>query len=364
MRRHANGSWEEFLIAMNRDPAMLLYLDGVNTRRKAPNENYARELMELFTLGEGHYTEKDIREAARSLTGWTINRSQQRGEFHSAAHDHNKKTFHGKTGNFDDGDVIRIILNQRTAATFIVRKLWEFFAYINPEEDLIDKLAGIFRDNEYRFSPVLKAMFRSREFYSTKAGRTQIKSPVQWLISSLKYLEAPLPPVPMISAITNSLGQQLFEPPNVKGWEGGATWSTTDSLLKRYNFASMLVEGGKTTKGLLEHDLQRSMRMYSDKENMEGQPLMSRRTFTMQQREVLYQSVMDPDKILPETLRTTAAQAQRHLQWRLFQSTLQDQNVAVFRTFFDALPEPNQWNGQHIREVVHAMMSTPQYQLT
>jgi hypothetical protein len=192
---------------------------------------------------------------------------------------------------------------------------------------------------------------------------------VQWLIGSLNYLEAPLPPIPVALAITTSLGQDLFEPPNVKGWEGGAAWITTDALLKRYNYASVLVEGGESIQELMGGELQRAMRqseqaMPEDGEMMKAQSRMSRRTFMLRRREALAISVVDADKVLPGSDRESKAQALDHLQWRLFQSALRPRDVEAFRIFFDALPPPGQWPGRHIREVVHAMMSTPQFQLT
>ena len=138
LRKHASGSWEELIVSVSKDPAMLLYLDGAESRKQAPNENYARELMELFTLGEGHYSEEDIKEAARAFTGWTINRQTFSIRNVQANHDAGCKTFMGKTGTFDGHDIIRIIMEQPQSAEYICTNLWSFFAYPNPQPELVE----------------------------------------------------------------------------------------------------------------------------------------------------------------------------------------------------------------------------------
>ena len=370
LRQHAAGSFADLVVAVSKDPAMLFYLDGAQSREKSPNENYARELMELFTLGEGNYTEEDIGEAARAFTGWTVNRKTQ--TFHNVPHRHDGgiKNFMGKSGRFDGEEIIRIILDQPAAAEFISRKLWSFFAYFDPEPQIVNDLAETLRKNDFQLRPVLKSIFLSPAFYSSRAGRTQIKIPTQWLIGSLKMLEAPLPEPGLCAYMTSSLGQALFEPPNVKGWEGGAAWITTANLLHRYNLASVIVEGGKSTSEVFgaRGPGSRGMgRMFMQEPIIEkdGQQDRKKRRREMRKlRTKISVSVMDPDKVLPDEMRTTRKQARRHLQWRLFQSNLRPKDVQAFESFFNELPEPQAWTGEEVRAVVHAMMSTPQYQLT
>src|SRR6266545_1718669 len=242
-RRRASGNWLELLTAVAKDPAMLIWLDQAESRKQHPNENFAREVMELFALGEGHYTEQDISEAARALTGWSLNRVQQKFEYRSAIHDAGLKTVLGRSGNLSGNDVLEQIVAQPQAARFICAKLWSYFAAENPPEGLVSALADSFRQGKSHFRPLLETTFRSEEFYAPDVIRTQVKSPTQWLVSSVRMLERNLPPPMMTSNCLRQLGQDLLAPPNVKGWDGGVAWITTNNLLNRYNFASVLVLG-------------------------------------------------------------------------------------------------------------------------
>src|SRR6266511_2868707 len=242
-RRLAAGNWLELLIEVGKDPAMLIYLDQAQSRKQHANENFAREVMELFALGEGHYTEKDITEAARALTGWSLNRVQQKFEYRSAIHDTGSKTVLGRSGNLTGNDVLEQVVAQPEAARFICAKLWSYFAAENPPEELVSALADRFHQGKSHFRPLLETMFRSEEFYAPEVIRTQVKSPTQWLVSSVRMLERNLPPPMMTSNCLRQLGQDLLAPPNVKGWDGGVAWITTNNLLNRYNFASVLVLG-------------------------------------------------------------------------------------------------------------------------
>jgi uncharacterized protein (DUF1800 family) len=366
-RRHAIGSWEEMLLAVSRDPAMLVYLDGARSNRRAPNENYARELLELFTLGEGRYSEEDIREAARAFTGWSLDRRTQQFVDRPRLHDDGIKTFLGERGAFDGTDIIRMLLKHEAAAPFICRKLWEYFAYPDPEPERVAALAGLFRAAGFQFRPVLHAMFRSAAFYSARAVRTQIKSPVQWLVSSVRYLEAPLPPAGISLSMLQALGQELFDPPNVAGWEGGYAWISTAALFHRYNFAAVLTEGGDRMREALGAGAERAaaqMRMGAGMEDMQGLRPVERRRRMQEQRQALSRPVMDPAAVLPAGQRADARAATEYLQWRLFQSPLREEDRAAFREQMAAFGDPAGWTDAGIRGVVHKMMSTPQFQLT
>lgn len=251
-RRNASGSWSKMLREVTEDPAMLIWLDQAQSDKKHPNENYAREVMELFALGEGHYTENDILEAARALTGLTLDRREGKPRFEERRHDDGVKTVLGKTGKLGVQDVLDAILAHPEAARFIAFKLWRFFATesTSPDSELITKLAKIFRDSNYELKPMLRAMFLSEEFYSPEVIATQIKSPVQWLISTARTLNAPLPPAAVAGPMLGFLGQNLFMPPNVKGWDGGPAWITTNTLFSRYNQATLLVLGSTAEKAL------------------------------------------------------------------------------------------------------------------
>jgi uncharacterized protein (DUF1800 family) len=237
-REHALGDWRALLQGVSRDPAMLAYLDNRLNRKQAPNENYARELMELFALGIGNYGEQDVKEAARAFTGWT---TQRDGSFavNDGQHDDGLKTVLGSTGYWDGDDVVDLILEQPTAATFLARKLFTFFAYDDPEPAVVERLAAVFRDSAYSLRALVGAILRSPEFRSERAYRARIKSPVELTIGSLKLLGADTVP-PDLPAVVRRMGQDLLNPPSVKGWDGGPAWITAMSLLERFNYANRL----------------------------------------------------------------------------------------------------------------------------
>lgn len=218
---------------------MLHYLDNRQNRRGKPNENWARELMELFTMGVGTYTEQDIKESARAFTGWMFD--DYAFVFNPRAHDNGTKTFLGKRGNFDGWDILDIIFEQPVTAEFIVGKLWTFFAHENPEPELKNALAQTFREYDYELKPVLRQLFLSEAFYSERAMGSQIKSPVQFMIQLAHNLELETLPFGPMTQGTAALGQNLFYPPNVKGWDGGRAWINANTILLRYNIPKMLV---------------------------------------------------------------------------------------------------------------------------
>ena len=235
-QKQGTGNFRNLTLAVAQDPAMLSFLDaGVNVKG-ASNENFAREIMELFTMGVGHYTETDIREAARAFTGWNyvdlkfvVNKDQ---------HDDGEKTFLGKTGRFDGVDVIDIIMQQPATADFIAGKIYRYFVRQELSPELQKQLGAVLRDNHYEITPLLETIFRSRDFYSPASVGTQIKSPVQLAVSTFRKLGlTSVPGVPDFNSATSALGQQLFSPPTVAGWAGGQSWITPGLLLERGNFA-------------------------------------------------------------------------------------------------------------------------------
>ncbi|MCX7718551.1 MAG: DUF1800 domain-containing protein [Candidatus Sumerlaeaceae bacterium] len=242
LRQHASGNFRTLVIEVGKSPAMLRYLDNIQNRSGRPNENWARELMELFTLGIGHYTEQDIREAARAFTGWTIRNGAF--AFDGRLHDSGVKTILGRTGRFDGEDVVDILLGHPACAEFISRKLWTYFAYENPEPEIVTGLAATLRDGGYELKPVLRRMFSSQAFYSSRARFSQIKSPAQLVAGLHAQLDVPLTERPPVVALAmRAMGQALFYPPNVKGWDGGRAWINTNTYLVRCNLASHFVSG-------------------------------------------------------------------------------------------------------------------------
>ena len=257
-REKGYGMWSDLVLGVAQDPAMLLYLDGAKSRAEAPNENFARELFELFTLGEGNYTEKDIQESARAFTGWGIGADKgkkgglQRGSYPSFKnvpkwHDTGAKTIFGATGNFDGGDVIRLTLAQAAAPRWITQKLWKFYAGWPAPEPLLQELVREWQSLKGEIRPFLMAMWTNPNFYDPVRAADRVKSPAEWLVGLCRQIGRPLPASALSANILTQLGQNLFEPPNVKGWDGGIAWINTSSISRRYEYGSWLVEG---TQGL------------------------------------------------------------------------------------------------------------------
>jgi uncharacterized protein (DUF1800 family) len=239
MNKHALGNFAELLQAMSKDPAMMVWLDTVQSKKGQPNENYARELMELFSLGIGNYTEKDIREAARAFTGWEIRNGlffANKNEF-----DPSEKSVLGQAGKWTGEDIVRICLEQKAAPRYIVRKLYRFLISESetPPLELIDPLAESFR-NGFEFGKLVETMLRSNLFFSDEAHRARIKAPVDYVLGMARALEARIGTQNNaldLTAALETLGQNVFHPPSVKGWDGGQTWLNGQTLLFRQNLA-------------------------------------------------------------------------------------------------------------------------------
>ena len=239
LRRHALGNFGELLQAISKDPAMLVWLDTNQNKKGTPNENYARELMELFSLGIGHYTETDVREGARAFTGWEL--KDGRCFFDQYQHDDGNKTYLGKSGNWNGEDVVRICLEQEAAAYFITGKLFRFFVSetLPPSKELLAPLAEQFRKSDGDVRAVVNTILRSNLFYSEHAYRQKIKSPVEFGVGIVRALEGRVGPQPLAEAM-EGLGQRLFAPPSVKGWDGGPAWINSTTMLLRNNLALAL----------------------------------------------------------------------------------------------------------------------------
>jgi uncharacterized protein (DUF1800 family) len=247
LRRNAAGNFRSFVKQISRDPAMLDYLNNQQNRKQKPNENYARELMELFTLGLGNYTELDIKEAARAFTGWGHDGEQF--VFRKFDHDYGPKTFFGRTGNFDGDDIIEIILSHRQCAPYIASRLLTFFVQENPDPEICQSLGNVLRENNYDLRPALATMFTSRLFYSPQVIGGQIKSPVQLMVGTMRLLDVEPQNFMQVVAALEQMGQVPFNPPNVKGWPGGRMWISTSTLFVRYNTAVWLAGGGRAVAG-------------------------------------------------------------------------------------------------------------------
>jgi uncharacterized protein (DUF1800 family) len=246
LRSHAVGKFGPLVSAISRDVAMLIYLDSTENRKTRPNENYARELMELFCLGPGNYTEQDIKEIARCFTGWEVRRHAF--QFNTYQHDRNTKSFLGETGNFDGDDAIRIILKQPAAANFIAGKLIRFL--VLDERPMTERyaapVAAALRESEFDIGVALDMILRSRIFYSEAAIAKKIKSPVELAIGTLRFLGASVN-MQQLADRLDRLGQRPLYPPNVKGWDGGRTWINAATVLSRANLVADITGSEQTS---------------------------------------------------------------------------------------------------------------------
>ncbi len=242
-RQYALGNVRELTQQISVDPAMLKYLDNLHNAKAHPNENYARELMELFTLGIGNYSERDVRESARAWTGLRIRRGTDQVFLNPRLFDDGSKTFLGKTGNFNGRDVVDLIFTQPAASKFLATKLLEAFVYDDPEPELVDGLAALLRRNDFNLHPVMETLLVSKVFYSARAYRALVKSPVEFVVGSYQLFGVPAADPKALAALRR-MNQVLFYPPNVKGWPGGSSWLNSTTVLARENFTNALMTWG------------------------------------------------------------------------------------------------------------------------
>ncbi len=259
-RTHALGQYGELLKAIGKDPAMMIYLNTIDSSAQHPNENYARELMELFSMGEGNYSEDDVREGARAFTGWRISLPERRDpppglsdaarnefinqayanydaafEVVTRAHDSGVKTFLGETGNWDGADIVDIIMKQPATGRFVARRLFSEFAYRDPDEATIDRLVAVWDSSHHDVKQVVRAILVSDEFYSMRAYRSLVRCPIDFVVGAVRGLEIETDFLTYQQA-SQTLDQRLYEPPNVAGWPGGELWLSSGSFFGRVNF--------------------------------------------------------------------------------------------------------------------------------
>jgi len=240
-REFAFGNFKELTKKVTIDPAMLIYLDGEYNTKYEPNENYARELLELFTIGIGNYTEQDIRNAARALTGWYYDGLSS--SLDTENHDSEIKEFMGQSGNFGYSDIVDVIFSKDETAKFICRKLYKEFVYYNPDEIIITELANIFRNNNYEIKPVLSAIFKSDHFYNDQMIAAKIKSPDELIIGAFKQFNIESINYLYIGRVAEKLQQLAFSPPDVRGWEGQRKWISTSTVPLRNDFTDSIFTG-------------------------------------------------------------------------------------------------------------------------
>jgi uncharacterized protein (DUF1800 family) len=246
-RDYAMGNVRELTKAVTIDPAMLIYLDGIRNRVGAANENYARELMELFTLGIGNYTEQDIQEAARALTGWRVDGLTP--YFTESRFDNGFKTFFGQTGNLNYIDVVNIIFEQPACATYFARSLYHEFMHVAHDEQNIATMAQILRENNFELKPVLSTLLKSVLFHSDEMRGAKIKNPIDLMVGVMRQFNVATPDYPYMRTVASQLRQDLFAPPNVSGWDGDKVWINTTTLPSRHIFTDAVVNGRRPGGG-------------------------------------------------------------------------------------------------------------------
>jgi uncharacterized protein (DUF1800 family) len=243
-RQYAFAPFKELLMAVSKSPAMLQFLNNRQNHKQHPNENFARELMELFTIGHGNYTELDIKESARAFTGWNFDNDTYEFLFKEKNHDADTKTFMGQTGNFSGEDIINVILQQKQTAVFLCNKFYRFFVNQTVNEKIVNQLADYYFQNNYDTGRLLTKIFTADWFYSADNMGTNIKSPVEFIAGFSKTFGI-VPPDDLVLKLQKALGQILFFPPNVAGWAGGKNYIDNSTLMLRLKIPSIILNGGK-----------------------------------------------------------------------------------------------------------------------
>lgn len=343
-RENALGNFHQLTKLISRDAAMMLYLDLPGSKKGKPNENFAREVMELFTLGPGSYTEQDIREAARAFTGYEVNRLTGGVTHRKKMWDESEKTFLGQKGAFDGEGIIDVIFQKKQPAHFLAQKLWEYFAYENPPVQAVEALADTLQKADYELVPLLREIFLSKEFYAPHCMANQIKSPIAYYLQLLKQLEI-TESTPVYSlTVQTQLGQVLFAPPNVAGWDWGKAWINTNTLLTRYRIAGELSTGGGNVRG---GNAQVAMK------KIQG----------MKKRAKGASAAPDYDRLVPRSKRDDLPTMVDALIQRFFQRELPESLRERFLAYATE-KKGVVYTNQEVAELVHLMLSTPHYQLT
>ena len=347
LRRNALGSFRTMLHEVSKSAAMLNFLNNQQNRKDHPNENFAREVMELFTLGRGNYTEDDVKEAARAFTGWA---SIPKGEFifRRGQHDYGNKTVLGKTGNLTGEEVLDHLLAQKQTAKFITQKMYKFFVNDTPDEKNIEWLADRFYKNDYNIGKLCEDIFTSDWFYAAENIGTKIKSPVELVVGIRRMLPMKLQNEEVQLLIQRLLGQILFYPPNVAGWPGGKNWIDSSSLMFRLKLPQLIQAQGDI-----------SLKPKADDDQMMGMNYTEMVTAKKSNRKKGQQIMAEVDWALYYDGFKSVAREQLipEISKLLLQSP-SGINEIVLKKYVDASSREN-----FIRTATVKLMSTPEYQL-
>jgi hypothetical protein len=396
----ATGNVRDLAIQVAQNPAMLYFLDAQYNVKGAANENFAREVMELFTMGVGNYSEKDVREAARAFTGWYFDNLSFKVD--PAKHDDGQKTFLGKTGNFDGVDALKIIFEQPVTAEYLAAKIYRFLVRDDLAEDLKKKLGAILRDNKYEVKPLLMTIFSSKDFYSEASYGAHIKGPVEHMVAMMKHLGVDqIPGVPDFNQATVAMGQHLLNPPSVAGWAGGKAWITPGLLIARGNVARDVLipditgfrdwnfySGGDDVLGRRLRDgydigaatavndpanmsafdkaaLERDERFNTRISGYLGWQRASRKLIPTPRQSAQF----DLTLMVLESGSKTTAEAVDYLMWRMVRVPAAKATRDAFVAFLtkelgtDNIDRARTYMEDPLRMTVHLIMSTPEYQI-
>ena len=363
LRKHALAKFRPFLLDMSHDVALLLYLDSNQNVKAHPNENFAREVMELFSLGVGNYTEKDVQEAARAFTGWHTDDEKKKFLFHAEEHDDGSKTVLDKTGKWNGDDILRIILDRPAAARFLVSKLYrDFVSETDPPKDLLEPLADRFRKSDYDITDIIKVILSSRLFFSEHAYLKRIKSPIEFALGSAKAAWAG-PAVPtLLEGELAAMGQTLFAPPNVKGWPGGKVWLNNATLLARNNFAEWVaIRGGTPLQVLPQVSSRASLPNDMFEVAQAPQPQVLQPIIPGGDPEPM--EAFDSSQYARKRKAMTPKEIIACLAQQFFPGGISVRTASKLEAFVaDGNPKDKELN-RRIREAAHAMMCMPEYQL-
>ncbi len=365
LRSKATGDYRELLLAICKDRAMLRYLNGDTNTKEKPNENFARELLELFTLGTGNYTEKDIKEAARAFTGWTVDHDGFR--FRPRQHDFDEKTFLGRTGEFDGDDIIGIILEQPAASRHLAIRLLKFFMSDEPDKNLVDAFAAKLRESRYNIRESLRALFKSEAFYRGEVMFAHIKSPPELVIGTARALGITKADCFALANGMRTMGQDLFQPPNVKGWDGGRTWVNSATLFTRYDFSGLLLSG--TPQQMFERrekKLEELKQIRADFRSVVGKDVVP---FEDELQVASYrQPAFDPRNLLQKQVRWTKGEVLDRLLLLLLQRDLSaDQRAELAQRLGPLGEEFDITHADSIRQLnslIYDIMLLPEFQLS
>ncbi|SMO54206.1 DUF1800 domain-containing protein [Solitalea koreensis] len=337
LRNNALGNFKDLLIEVAKTPAMLAFLNNQQNKKDQPNENFARELMELFTIGRGNYTEDDVKQAARAFTGWGFRPLTTDFFFRVNQHDFGQKVFMGKTGNFDGTDIIHIILERKETAQFICKKLYKFFVNDQVDTARVNELANFFYSNKYEIGPLMVKMFSSDWFYDDENVGTMIKSPVDFIVSMNRQFYVSYENTNMLMFLQRALGQVLFFPPNVSGWAGGKNWIDSSTLMYRLKIPSVILNNGIIDlPGKIDPD-------------DEAEIAMMKKGPTQLQRKI--QATPDWDKFSAELPNKMSKD---ELIDFILAPNLEKEKKALISDL----------NGKSLKDIVVQLVSMPEYQLT